>query len=149
MTWNDCSTSFPPSRNGYIERMKRVIATLKAPAAIGPYSQGVAASGDFLFTAGQIPIVPSTGELVQGGIRAQTAQALDNLQAILEAGGSSLEGVVKTTVYLIDLGDFAAMNEVYAGYFKNDPPARSTVQVSRLPRDVRIEIDAMGVITST
>ena len=124
--------------------MKETISTDKGPKAIGPYSQAVKANG-LIFTAGQIPFDPATGELVNGDITLQTARVLENLKAIVEAAGSSLDHVVKTTVYLKDMGDFAAMNEVYARYFSAKPPARSTVEVSRLPRDVRVEIDIIAI----
>jgi len=124
---------------------KTVIATKSAPGAIGPYSQGTVAAGSLVFTAGQIPLNPATGELVAGDIRAQTRQVLENLRAILE---SDLSSVVKTTVFLRDLSDFAAMNEVFAEFFTGAPPARSTVEVARLPRDVRVEIEAIGVVRS-
>ncbi|HUI09737.1 MAG TPA: RidA family protein [Bacteroidota bacterium] len=127
---------------------KSVIATAGAPGAIGPYSQGTVAPGGFVFTAGQIPLNPATGELVGGDIRVQTRQVLENLRAILEAGGSDLSSVVKTTVFLKDLSDFAAMNEIFAEFFPQAPPARSAVEVARLPRDVRIEIEAIGVVRS-
>ncbi|HTO95325.1 MAG TPA: RidA family protein [Bacteroidota bacterium] len=127
---------------------KTVIATKSAPGAIGPYSQGTVAAGALVFTAGQIPLNPATGELVAGDIRAQTRQVLENLRAILEAGGSDLSSVVKTTVFLKDLSDFAAMNEVFAEFFPGAPPARSAVEVARLPRDVRVEIEAIGVVRS-
>ena len=123
-----------------------VIATRSAPGAIGPYSQGTVAGGPLVFTAGQIPLNPATGELVTGDIRVQTRQVLENIRAILEAGGSDLAGVVKTTVFLKDLADFAAMNEVFAEFFPTAPPARSAVEVARLPRDVRVEIEAIGVV---
>jgi len=125
---------------------KTVVSTPNAPGAIGPYSQAVATRNGLLFTAGQIPINPANGEISSADIRTQTRQVLENLKAILEAGGSDLARVVKTTVYLKDLGDFAAMNEVYGEYFRDSPPARSTVEVSRLPRDVRVEIDAVGLV---
>ena len=125
---------------------RTVISTPKAPGAIGPYSQGIVARNGLLFTAGQIPINPATGEILSSDIRAQTRQVLENLRAILEAGGSDLARVVKTTVYMKDLGEFAAMNEVYGEYFRESPPARSTVEVARLPRDVRVEIDAVGLV---
>jgi len=125
---------------------KSVIATRSAPGAIGPYSQGTVAEGRFVFTAGQIPLDPATGEIVAGDIRAQTRQVLENLRAILEAGGSDIASVVKTTVFLKDLADFAPMNEVFAEFFTQAPPARSTVEVARLPRDVRVEIEAIGVV---
>lgn len=120
--------------------MKEVIATEKGPKAIGPYSQAIKANG-FIFTAGQVAFDPATGQLVEGDVAQQTARVLENLKAIVEAAGSSLEGAVKATVFLKDMGDFAAMNEVYARYFAKNPPARSTVEAARLPRDVRVEID--------
>lgn len=125
---------------------KRIVATKNAPGAIGPYSQAVIAGQNLVFTAGQVAINPATGEVVQGDIKAQTRQALENIKAILSASGSSLAGVIKTTVFLKDMGEFAAMNEVYAQYFPQEPPARSTVEVARLPRDVRVEIEAIAVI---
>jgi 2-iminobutanoate/2-iminopropanoate deaminase len=124
--------------------VKQIVATKDAPQAIGPYAQAVSAGG-FIFTSGQIPLDPRTGEFVAGGIAEQTAQVLDNLSKVLEAAGTSLDKVVKTTVYLADMGDFAAMNEVYARYFKAEPPARSTVQAARLPRDARVEIDVVAI----
>jgi 2-iminobutanoate/2-iminopropanoate deaminase len=127
---------------------KTVISTPSAPAAIGPYSQGVVAPGELLFTAGQIPLDPATGGLVGGDIRAQTRRVIENLKAILECGGSDLASVVRTTVYLKDMDDFAGMNEVYGEYFGASPPARSTVEVARLPRDVRVEIDAIATTRS-
>ncbi|HXX18335.1 MAG TPA: RidA family protein [Candidatus Acidoferrum sp.] len=120
--------------------MKEVISTDKAPKAIGPYSQAIKANG-FIFTAGQIALDPSTGQLVEGDVARQTARVLDSLKGIVEAAGSSLDRAVKATVYLKDMNDFAAMNEVYARYFSTNPPARSTVEAARLPRDVRVEID--------
>lgn len=125
--------------------MKRIVATDKAPQAIGPYSQAVVWNG-MAFLSGQIPLDPATGRLVEGDVAVQTGRVLDNIQAVLEACGSSLEQVVKTTVFLKDLGEFAAMNEVYARYFPADSPARSTVEVARLPRDVRVEIDVIAWI---
>jgi len=124
---------------------RKVVRTDKAPGAIGPYSQGVAAGG-FLFVSGQIPLDPGTGEMVKGGIGEQVERVLENVKGILEAGGTGLQAVLKTTVYLIDLGEFARMNEVYARYFSSDPPARSTVQVPALPRGARVEIDVVAVI---
>ncbi len=124
----------------------QIVSTKNAPAAIGPYSQGVLSGTGLIFTAGQIAIVPSTGEIVAGGVKEQTQQVLENLKAILEAGGSNLALVVKTTVFLKDMNEFAAMNEVYGQFFKEHPPARSTVEVSRLPKDVRVEIDAVAII---
>jgi len=124
--------------------MKReAVRTAGAPAAIGPYSQGVRA-GVFLFCSGQIPLDPSTGKLVDGGIEAQTERVLKNLEAVLTAGGATLRSVVKATVYLVDLGDFPEMNVVYGRFFPEDPPARATVQVVRLPAGARIEIDAVA-----
>ena len=120
--------------------MKEVISTEKGPKAIGPYSQAIKANG-FIHTAGQIPFEPSTGQLIQGDVAQQTARVMENLKAIVEAAGSSLEKAVKATVYLKDMNDFAAVNEVYGRYFAKNPPARSTVEVSRLPRDARVEID--------
>ena len=121
-----------------------VIRSAGAPAAIGPYSQAVKAGG-MVFVSGQIPIVPETGQVVEGGIAAQTEQALDSLRAILEESGSGLERVLKTTVFLADLGSFAEVNEVYARFFPESPPARSTVQVAALPRGVGIEIEAVAL----
>jgi 2-iminobutanoate/2-iminopropanoate deaminase len=120
--------------------MKKVISTDKAPQAIGPYSQAIQANG-FVFTAGQIALDPTTMQLVEGDVARQTARVLENLKAIVEAAGSSLDRAVKATVHLKDMNDFAAMNEVYARYFPQQPPARSTVEAARLPRDVRVEID--------
>lgn len=122
---------------------RTIISTGDAPQAIGPYSQAVAVDG-LLFCSGQIPLTPA-GDLVEGDITAQTRQALSNLRGLLAAGGSSLEQVVKTTVFLADMAEFAAMNVVYAEFFGSNPPARSTVQVARLPRDVRVEIEAIAV----
>lgn len=119
------------------------VSTPAAPKPAGPYSQGIRA-GNLLFVAGQLPIQPENGEVVQGDIRAQTRQAIANLGAIVTAAGGSYANVVRTTVFLADLNDFAGMNEVYASFFSSPPPARSTVQVARLPRDVRIEIDAIA-----
>lgn len=124
--------------------MKQTITTADAPGAIGPYSQGVQANG-FLFLSGQVALDPASGQLLGGDIRAQTERVLKNLEAVLAAAGSSLAAAVKTTVYLADLNDFAAMNEVYARFFPNHPPARSTVEVSRLPRDAKIEIDLVAL----
>lgn len=123
---------------------KRIILTTKAPAPVGPYQQAVCA-GQLVFTAGQIPIDPKTGALVTGSIEAQTRQVLENLKAILEAAGTTLDQVVKTTVFLTDMNDFPKMNAVYAEYFRETiAPARSTVQVARLPKDVAIEIEAIA-----
>ena len=126
---------------------KQTIQTDRAPAAIGPYSQGVkTTAGELLFTAGQIAMNPETGEIVVGDINEQTRRVLENLKAVIEAGGSSLANVVKVTVFLKDMNDFAAMNEVYAEYFGENPPARSAVQVACLPKDVGIEIECVAVI---
>ena len=121
----------------------RSVATDRAPKAIGPYSQAIR-SGDLVFCSGQIPLDPATGELVGGDIAAQTGRVLDNLAAVLDAAGSSLGGVVKTTVFLADMADFSAMNEVYAARFGANRPARSTVAVAGLPRGARIEIEAVA-----
>jgi 2-iminobutanoate/2-iminopropanoate deaminase len=125
---------------------KSIVLTKDAPAPIGPYNQGVIASGSFIFTAGQIPLEPRTGQVLQGDIKAQTGQALKNLQAILQTAGAELKDVVKTTVFLKDMGEFAGMNEVYAQFFTEGAPARSTVEVARLPRDVKVEIEAIAVL---
>ena len=122
---------------------KEVISTPNAPAAIGPYSQAVR-TGNLVFVSGQIPLDPATGQLVRGDIGTQTQQVLENLAAVLEAAGSSLAKVVKTTVYLRDLGEFGRMNEMYGKFFSGDPPARATVQVARLPRDAAVEIDVVA-----
>jgi 2-iminobutanoate/2-iminopropanoate deaminase len=123
---------------------RAIIATDAAPKAIGPYSQAVTL-GDLVFCSGQIPLDPASGELVAGGIEEQTRQVLSNLRGLLEAAGSSLEQVLKTTVFLSDMGEFQAMNTVYAQFFGADPPARSTVQVARLPRDAKVEIEAIAL----
>jgi 2-iminobutanoate/2-iminopropanoate deaminase len=131
-----------------IKSMKKsTIATQDAPAAIGPYSQAVK-SGNFIFTAGQIPLNPATQQVVEGGIEEQTTQAFENLKAVLQAGGSGLDRVVKATVFLKNFDDFAAMNKVYGTYLGNDgaPPARTTVEVSRLPRNVLIEIELIAEV---
>jgi 2-iminobutanoate/2-iminopropanoate deaminase len=124
--------------------MRDVIATLQAPQAIGPYSQAIRAAG-LIFTSGQIAIDPATSQIVVGDVSAQTERVLKNLSAILEASGSTLEKVVRCTVFLKNMGDFAAMNEVYGRYFKVAPPSRSTVEVTRLPKDVLVEIDAIAL----
>ena len=123
---------------------RRTIATVEAPTAVGPYSQAVAV-GQFLFCSGQIPLKPATGELLQGDVTEQTTQVLENLGAVLRANGMTLADVVKTTVFLTDLGDFAAMNDVYASYFPSSQPARSTIQVAALPKAARVEIEAIAV----
>jgi 2-iminobutanoate/2-iminopropanoate deaminase len=124
--------------------MSEIISSEKAPKAIGPYSQAVGA-GDLVFLSGQIPIDPATGNLVEGSIQHQTERVLENIKAVLEEAGLSLSAVVKTTVFLKNLSDFSQMNEIYSKYFAFKPPARSTVEVSRLPRDVQVEIDAIAV----
>jgi len=126
------------------EEMQQEIKTEKAPKAIGPYSQAIAANG-FVFVSGQIPINPATGDLVTGTIEEQTSQILKNLSAVLEAAGSSLEKVVKTTVLLQDMNDFSKMNQVYGEFFKPPYPSRATFQVARLPKDVKIEIEAIAL----
>ena len=124
--------------------MKEVISTDRGPKAIGPYSQAIRANG-FIFISGQVAFDPATSQIVEGDTARQTARVLDNLKAIVEAAGSSLEHTVKATVFLKDMNDFAAMNDVYAHYFSKNPPARSTVEVARLPRDVRVEIDLIAL----
>jgi len=126
---------------------RKVLSTDKAPAAIGPYSQAIVATpGRFLFTAGQIPLDPKTGSLVGDEIEEQTRQTLQNLKAVVEAGGSDLANVLKTTVFLKNMNDFVRMNEVYAGFFPHDPPARSAVEVARLPKDVLVEIECVALV---
>lgn len=120
--------------------MKEIVSTERGPKALGPYSQAVKANG-FIFTAGQGPLDPATGKLVEGDTAAQTVRVFENLKAIVEAAGSSLERAVKANVYLKDMNDFAAMNEVYSRYFPQNPPARTTIQAARLPLDIRVEID--------
>jgi 2-iminobutanoate/2-iminopropanoate deaminase len=124
---------------------RTAVSTPQAPAAIGPYSQAIRA-GDLLFVSGQIPLDPATGQLVDGGIAAQTERVLTSIGKILEAAGASYDRVVRCTVYLADLNEFAAMNEVYGRFFSQPAPARATVEVSRLPRDVRIEIDVIAFL---
>ena len=123
--------------------MKKVISTAKAPQAIGPYSQAIEA-GDFIFVSGQIPLIPATGELVEGSDEVQAARLLENLKAILEAAGSSLESVVKTTVYITNMDDFAKVNGIYGQYFQENPPARVCVEVSKLPKGALVEIDVIA-----
>jgi 2-iminobutanoate/2-iminopropanoate deaminase len=123
--------------------VRETVKTEKAPAAIGPYSQGIR-SGGFLFCSGQIPLDPATGKMVEGGIKVQTERVLENLEAVLTSGGASLRSVVKTTVYLADLADFPAMNAVYGTFFPEEPPARATVQVAKLPAGALVEIDAIA-----
>ena len=123
--------------------MKKAIATDKAPAAIGPYSQGIQAGG-LTITSGQLPIDPATGAFAEGGIAGQTRQSLENVKAVLAAAGYTMDDVIKTTVFLKDMTDFAAMNEVYATFFSATPPARSAVEVARLPKDALLEIEAIA-----
>lgn len=125
---------------------QHVIRTDQAPAPVGPYNQAIAATGQLIFVAGQIPLDPKTGTLIEGDIGQQTEQVIANLKAILEAAGVTFQNVVKTTVFLADMNDFAAMNAVYAKYFEEDTaPARACVEVARLPKDVRVEIDCIAV----
>ena len=124
---------------------KQVISTNNAPAAVGAYSQGIIANG-FVFTAGQIPLIPGASNLREGGIQAQTRQSLNNVKAVLETAGSSMDKVVKTTVFLADINDFAAFNAVYAEFFAEDPPARSTVQAGGLPVGALVEIEAVALL---
>ena len=124
--------------------MKKVIATTAAPAAIGPYSQGVD-GGSVVITSGQLPIDVFTGAFVSGGIAEQTRKSLENVRAVLARAGLGMENVIKTTVFLKDMNDFAAMNEVYAAFFPGEPPARSAVEVARLPKDALVEIEAIAV----
>jgi len=125
---------------------RRIVRTEEAPQAIGPYSQAVVCSG-FVYVAGQLALDPRTGQLVPGDVRIQTKRVMENIKAILEGAGSSLARVVKTTVFLRDLNDFGAMNEIYGSYFQEDPPARSTVQVAKLPRDGVVEIEVVALET--
>lgn len=125
--------------------MKEIIATENAPGAIGPYSQAVKA-GNMVFCSGQIPIDVATGEFVSDDVAEQTSQVLTNLSAVLEAAGTSLNNVVKTTVFLADMNDFTAMNEVYAEFFSDNKPARATVQAARLPKDARVEIECIALV---
>ena len=142
-----CMTLVGPqafSQQGRSKIMKKEIKTEKAPKAIGPYSQGIATNG-LIFASGQIPIDPATGELNTGSIEDQTRLVLSNLKAVLEAGGSSFDNVIKCTVFLQDMNDFSQMNAVYAESFKPPYPARAAVQVARLPKDVKVEIEAIAV----
>ncbi len=125
--------------------MREAIETDRAPAAIGPYSQAVRA-GQFVFLSGQVPLDPTTGEIIDGDVAAQTHRVMQNLDAVLNAAGTSLDSVVRTTVYLADLADFSVVNEVYGSYFQDPAPARATVQVARLPKDARVEIDAIVLL---
>lgn len=125
---------------------KTIIQTDNAPAAVGPYSQAVK-MGDLVFVSGQIPLIPGSGEIIKGGIDAQARQALDNLMAVLTAAGCPAGSVVKTTVYLTDMVDFEAVNAIYAEYFPDNPPARACVEVSRLPKDVSVEVEAVACVS--
>jgi len=125
---------------------KLTVLTKHAPAPIGPYSQGIIAGGSLIFTAGQVPIDPQSGQVLQGDIKVQTRRVMQNLNAILEEAGSSFAKVVKTTVFLKDMNEFAGMNEVYGEFFPQNPPARSTVEVARLPKDVKVEIEAIALV---
>lgn len=131
---------------------KKIIATANAPAAIGPYSQAILVdlpdgqAGGWLFVSGQIPIEPTSNKIIDGDIAGQTGQVLNNIKAVVEAAGGTMQNIVKATIYLKDMADFPKVNEVYKQYFPKDPPARATVQVSRLPKDVSIEIDAIAFI---
>jgi len=125
--------------------VRQIISTDQAPRAIGPYSQAIVHNG-LAFLSGQIPLHPATGQMVEGDITAQTERVLENIKSLLGACGSSLAQVVKTTVFVKDMGEFAKMNEVYARYFSENPPARSTVEAARLPRDVRVEIDCIAIV---
>ena len=124
--------------------MKKIIATTAAPAAIGPYSQGIE-GGSIVITSGQLPVDPVTGAFAEGGIAGQTRQSLTNVQAVLAQAWLTMENIIKTTVFLKDMNDFAAMNEVYATFFPENPPARSAVEVARLPKDAMVEIEAIAV----
>jgi 2-iminobutanoate/2-iminopropanoate deaminase len=128
-----------------MESSKKIISTVKAPAAIGPYSQAVIA-GNLLFTSGQIALIPETGVLVQGDVSDETRQVMANLSAILTTANLSFDNVVKTTIFLKDMNDFATVNEIYASYFGKDFPARETVEVARLPKDVRVEISMIALL---
>jgi 2-iminobutanoate/2-iminopropanoate deaminase len=140
------NTQIVGSRQTGAERsMKNIIKTMEAPQAIGPYSQAVEANG-FVFVSGQIPLDPKTGNIIAGDIRVQTGRVMENGKAILAAAGCTMASVVKATIYLKNIADFAGVNEIYEGYFPSDPPARATVEVSRLPKDVAVEIDFIAVI---
>lgn len=132
-------------KNWRNQMQKRVITTNNAPGAIGPYSQAIAID-NLLFVSGQIPIDPGSGEVKKGGIFEQSLQVLENLKGILEAGGTHMQNVVRTTIFLANMDDYATVNEAYAQYFPENPPARSTIQVSRLPKEVQVEIDAIAFV---
>ena len=124
---------------------KKILASEKAPAALGPYSQGVAASGEMIFVSGQIPVDPATGNVAEGDIAAQTTQCMENIKAILAQAGATVEDIVKTTIFLKDMNNFAIVNEAYGKYFEKDAPARACVEVARLPKDLQVEIEAIAV----
>ncbi len=126
--------------------MKKVINTPKAPAAIGPYSQGIEASGRLVFFSGQIALDPATGQMVSGGIEAETKQVMRNIEALLQEAGADFSRIAKTTIFLKDFNDFAKVNEIYGSFFREAPPARSTVEVARLPKDAKIEIECIVAI---
>jgi 2-iminobutanoate/2-iminopropanoate deaminase len=128
--------------------MKKIISTTDAPAAVGPYSQAIRI-GSFVFCSGQIPLDPKSGQMVEGDIKAQTQRVMDNITAVLRAEGLTFEHIVKTTIFLTNLGDFQAVNELYGSYFKSDPPARSTVQVAALPKGANIEIEVIAAANPT
>jgi 2-iminobutanoate/2-iminopropanoate deaminase len=125
---------------------KQVISTSAAPSAIGPYSQAIRA-GQFVFVSGQVPFNPSTGELVTGSIEEETTQVMENVKAVLDAAGLTMADIVKTSIFLTDLGNFAQVNEVYGSYFTDDPPARATIQVAALPRGARVEVEAVAMFS--
>jgi 2-iminobutanoate/2-iminopropanoate deaminase len=128
--------------------MKKIISTTEAPAAVGPYSQAIRA-GNLIFCSGQIPLDPKSGKIVEGDITTQTRRVMENITAVLRAEGLTFENVVKTTIFLTDLGDFQTVNELYGSYFKSDPPARSTVQVSALPKGANVEIEVIAIANTT
>jgi 2-iminobutanoate/2-iminopropanoate deaminase len=128
--------------------MKKIISTTEAPAAVGPYSQAIRA-GNLIFCSGQIPLDPKSGKIVEGDITAQARRVMENITAVLRAEGMTFENIVKTTIFLTDLGDFQTVNELYGSYFKSDPPARSTVQVSALPKGANVEIEVIAIANTT
>jgi 2-iminobutanoate/2-iminopropanoate deaminase len=128
--------------------MKKIISTTEAPAAVGPYSQAIRA-GNLIFCSGQIPLDPKSGKIVEGDITAQARRVMENITAVLRAEGLTFENIVKTTIFLTDLGDFQSVNELYGSYFKSDPPARSTVQVSALPKGANVEIEVIAIANTT
>ena len=142
----NCDVVVPRGFPVTIGQMKKPIFTSEAPAAIGPYSQGIR-SGRFLFCSGQIPLDPKSGEMISGDITTQTRRVMDNIAGLLRTEGLTFDHIVKTTIFLTNLGDFQTVNEVYGSYFKNDPPARSTVQVSALPRGANVEIEVIAAAT--